>query len=184
MDDAAQTMIENLQKNTGKNLEEWIEIVKKQKLEKHGEILKFLKGEHGFTHGFANLIAHKTLKSDAGSADDLDTLVQEQYKGKEHFLALYESIKKEIESFGNDIEIAPKKAYVSVRRKKQFAMIIPATKSRMEIGLNLKGQEPEGILEIDSKTNGMCSHKINLTGPDDWNDEVKGWLLKAYQGAG
>ena len=80
MDDAAKTMIENLQKNTGKSLEEWVDLVKKQKLEKHGEILKFLKGDHGFTHGFANLIAHKTLKSDAGSADDLDTLVQEQYK--------------------------------------------------------------------------------------------------------
>ena len=38
-------MIENLRKNTGKSLEEWISIVKKTGIEKHGEIIKYLKSE-------------------------------------------------------------------------------------------------------------------------------------------
>ena len=59
MDKATQTMIENLHKNTGKTLEEWIDIVKKQTFVKHGEIIKFLKEQHEFTHGFANLVARK-----------------------------------------------------------------------------------------------------------------------------
>jgi hypothetical protein len=37
---------ENLHKNTGKPLEEWIEVVKKERLLKHGEIMKFLKEQH------------------------------------------------------------------------------------------------------------------------------------------
>jgi hypothetical protein len=63
-------------------------------------------------------------------------------------------------------------------------MLIPAAKTRYEIGLNLKGQEPEGILEIDTKTNGMCSHKIHLNELEDINHEVMDWLKKAYENGG
>ncbi|WP_192350220.1 DUF4287 domain-containing protein [Algoriphagus sp. Y33] len=184
MDQATQTMIENLEKNTGKSLDEWTAIVLKENLKKHGEILKFLKSEHGFTHGFANLIAHKALKSDSGSVEDTHELITKQYQGKEHFLPIYEKLSTEIKAFGSDMEFAPKNSYVSVRRKKQFAMLIPATKTRYEIGINLKGHPPEGILEIDTKTNGMCSHKIHLAEASDLTPEVISWLKKAYETAG
>lgn len=184
MDAATQTMIDNLQKNTGKSLEEWIAIVQKQNLGKHGEILKFLKSEHGFTHGFANLVAHKALKSDAGSAEDSNDLVKKQYAGKEHFWPVYEKLKAEIELFGQDVEFAPKNAYVSVKRKKQFAMLIPASKTRYEIGINLKGQSPEGVLEAETKSNAMCSHKVIINHEEQVTDEVIAWLRKAYAAAG
>lgn len=103
MDDQAQTMIENLHKNTGKSLEEWVDLVKKEKLEKHGQIVKWLKETHSFTHGFANLEAHKMLKSDAGSDSDHDALIHSQYKGKEHFLPVLEKLKNEISLFGKDV---------------------------------------------------------------------------------
>jgi hypothetical protein len=161
MDKATQTIIENLYKNTGKTLENWIEIVKKQNFAKHGEIVKFLKEQHSFTHGFANLVAHKANESDAGSAENADDLIIKQYKGKEHFKALYDKLIADIRTFGNDIEIAPKNAYVSLRRSKQFATLQPTTKTRFEIGINLKGQEPKGKLEAE-KPNSMCSHKIKI----------------------
>lgn len=184
MDDQAKTMIENLHKNTGKSLEAWIDLVKKEKLEKHGQIVKWLKETHGFTHGFANLVAHKTLKSDAGSSPEQDELIQSQYKGKEHFLPLLDRLKNEIRLFGKDVEFIPKKAYISVKRKKQFAMLIPATKTRFDIGINLKGQEAEGVLAIDTKTSGMVSHRIELQSVDELSSEVIDWLIKAYESAG
>lgn len=184
MDQAAQTMIDNLEKNTGKSLDEWVSIVQKGNFTKHGEILKFLKSEHGFTHGFANLVAHKTLKSDAGSASDSDDLIKKQYKGKEHFLPLYEDLCAEIKAFGTDIEFSPKNAYVSVRRKKQFAMLIPATKTRFDIGINLKGQEPSGILELDTKSSGMVSHRMVINHEEQYSEELIDWLKKAYEAAG
>jgi len=79
MDQAEKTMIENLHLKSGKTLDEWIVIVKNLKIEKHSEIISFLKKTHSFTHGFANLVAHKTLKSDAGSVNNTETLIEKQY---------------------------------------------------------------------------------------------------------
>ena len=183
MDKATQTMIDNLHKNTGKTLEEWIGIVKMYNFAKHGEIVKFLKEQHNLTHGFANLVAHKANESDAGSAQDQDDLIVKQYKGKEHFQPIYEKLMNEIKSFGDDIEIAPKNTYVSLRRKKQFAILNPATKTRFEIGINLKGQEATGKLEAE-KANSMCSHKINISEISEIDNEIIDWLKKAYENAG
>ena len=177
-------MIDNLQKNSGKSLDEWIEIVMKEKLQKHGEILKFLKESHGFTHGFANLVAHKALKSDAGSADDQDELVRKQYVGKEFFWPIYEVLKKEIASFGKDVEFIPKNSYVSVKRKKQFAILVLATKTRYEVGINLKGQPAHGILELETKANSMCSHKVVVNHEEQITPELISWLRKAFEAAG
>lgn len=184
IDKATQTMIDNLQKNTGKSLEEWIETVNRENFAKHGEILKFLKETHGLTHGFANLIAHKAKGSDAGSAENQDDLILKQYAGKEHFIPVYQNLMAEIGKFGNDIEIAPKNAYVSLRRKKQFALLQPATKTRFEIGIILKGQESAGKLEKINTANAMCSHKINVNGVNEIDAEVIDWLKKAYENAG
>jgi len=183
MDKATQTMIENLHKNTGKTLVQWVDIVNSQSISKHGEIVKFLKETHGLTHGFANLIALKAKGSDAGSVDNQDDLITKQYQGKAHLKPIYDMLISEIQAFGKDIEIAPKNTYVSLRRKKQFAILNPATNTRFEIGINLKGQEPKGKL-VAEKPNSMCSHKINLADIIDMDKEVLEWIKKAYDKAG
>lgn len=182
MDKATQTMIDNLYKNTGKTLEDWVAIVRKEQFAKHGEILKYLKTEHGFTHGFANLVAMKAREADAGSVENKDELIEEQYKGKEHMRPIFDKLMQGILLFGKDVEVAPKRAYVSLRRKKQFALLQPATKTRFEVGLNLKELENQGKLAPSS--NAMCSHKINLTSIEDIDTEVIDWLRAAYEQAG
>jgi len=184
MDKAEETMIENLHRITGKTLEQSIVVVSKEKLEKHGEIIKFLKETHGLTHGYANLVAHKAKGSDAGSAENKEELIEKQYKGKEHLIPIYDRLFGEIQKFGSDIEIAPKNAYVSMRRKKQFAILQPATKTRFEIGINLKGQEARGKLEAINTPNAMCSHRINVADTKDIDNEIIGWLKQAYDNAG
>ena len=57
----AESMIANMPEKTGKSLTEWLKIVKKLPLEKHGQIVSHLKKEYGIGHGFANLVAHKHL---------------------------------------------------------------------------------------------------------------------------
>ncbi|WP_239023047.1 DUF5655 domain-containing protein [Pontibacter mangrovi] len=139
------------------------------------------KKEHGLTHGYANLVAHKSKGADAGAAANPDALIGRQYAGKEQ--PRYNKLLDEVTKLGEDIEITPKNSYVRVRRKKQFATFKPATKTRFDIGLHLSGQEPLGKL-VPEKPNAMCSHKINLTDINGIDKEVIGWIKAAYDKAG
>ena len=181
MDKAVETMIANLQKNTGKSLTEWVAVVQSSGLSKHGEIIKFLKTEHGFTHGFANLVAHEARGSAAANLAETMDLVAEQYKGKESLRPMYDQLITQIHQFGKDVEAAPKKAYVSLRRNKQFAILQPSTKTRLDIGLNLRDVEPQGRLEAAGSWNSMCSHRIRATDLKDIDAEVVKWLKMAYE---
>jgi len=69
IDKATQTQITNIEKSTGKKLEEWIAIVNKSGFVKHGELVNFLKEKHGFTHGNANTIVHFAKQSHAGTTE-------------------------------------------------------------------------------------------------------------------
>lgn len=177
------TMIANMKEKTGKTLEQWLEVAAAAKVAKHGEVVKHLKGEHGLTHGFANLVAHKLLASDAGSADAAD-LVAAQYSGARAGLRpIHDALLAAIGKFGKDVEIAPKKAYVSLRRNKQFGLIQPSTATRVDVGLNLKGAAASGRLEVSGSFNSMVSHRVRLADVKDVDRELVGWLKKAYEEA-
>jgi hypothetical protein len=181
--DAEASMIANLKENTGKTLDQWLTLVAKAKLAKHGEIVNLLKEDHGVTHGYANLIAHKALKSDAGSAEG-DDLVAQQYAGAKAALRpIYDKLVSEINKFGSDVELAPKKAYVSVRRSKQFAILQPSTATRFDVGINLKGTPPAGRLEASGSFNAMVTHRVRMESAKDVDKELISWLKKAYESA-
>lgn len=182
IDKALHTMIINLQAKTGKSLEEWMDVVSKKNLAKYGEIVRFLKDQYAMTHGFANLVAHKALVQDTSLSEVVEDQTEKLFKGKEHLKSLYEALMAKINALGDDIEVAPKKSYVSVRRKKQFATLCPATKTRFELGIQLKGQEAMGKLKVE-KPSSMCSHKILLTDFQDIDIEVVDWIKKAYHNA-
>ncbi|MCL1066056.1 DUF4287 domain-containing protein [Shewanella olleyana] len=177
MDKALQTMIDNMPEKTGKSLAQWLEILIEQNIEKHGQAVKYLKEQHGVTHGFANTIVTLSKQKDE-SADDLVSL---QYQGKEQLQPIYDLLISTVKGFGDDVVITPKKASVSIIRKKQFALIKPATKSRIDLGLKLKDTAPEGCLEASGPFGAMCSHRIQLSEVSDVNAEVKQWLLEAYK---
>ncbi|UWX54221.1 DUF4287 domain-containing protein [Maribacter litopenaei] len=134
MDPALQTMIANMPEKTGKSLEEWKVLLKQKAFAKHSEGVNYLKKEHGVTHGFANTIVALS-KEENNSAEDLVTT---QYKGKENLLAIYEALIAYVKSLGEEVTIAPKKTSVSVIRKRQFILIKPATKTRIDLGFKLK----------------------------------------------
>lgn len=183
-DEMTASMIENLEAKTGKTLDQWVKIAKASKAAKHGELVKFLKSEHGVTHGYANLIAHETLQSAAGHAEDTADLVAAQYaRPKAPLKPIYDALIKEVRNFGKDVEIAPKKAYVSLRRSKQFAILQPSTKTRLDVGLNLKGTAPAGRLEESGSFNAMVSHRVRLEDKKDVDPELIGWLKQAYTDA-
>lgn len=182
--DAEASMIANLKENTGKSIDEWVRIATRGGVKKHGEIVAALKSEHGLTHGYANLVAHRALKSAASDADP-DDLVTAQYAGAKAALRpIYDALVEALEKFGSDVELAPKKAYVSVRRAKQFAILQPSTATRLDVGINLKGAMPTGRLEASGSFNAMVSHRVRVASPGDVDQQLVGWLRQAYDAAG
>ncbi len=173
-------MEQGLLEKTGKSLDHWIGVVKASGIEKHKAIIDFLKAEHGFTHGFANFVALKARSADAGSMDDLD-LMSNQYEGKADLKPIYDKLREEMEKFGSDITITPKKDSVSFIRKRQFALVKPATKTRIDLGLKLKGIPNEGRLEDSGPFGAMCTHRIRIESLDMVDQEVIDWLKQAYE---
>ena len=150
------SMIAGLREKTGKTLEEWLEILRSSDLSKHKEFVTLLKTDYGITHGFANMIALQALQTDSHTASDADALVDAQYaNAKTGLRAIYEAVLVAVQKFGTDVEIAPKKAYVSLRRTKQFAIVQPSSATRVDVGICLKAVEPAGRLETSGSFNSL-----------------------------
>lgn len=179
MDKALQTMINNMPEKTGKALNEWKKILAKETFAKHSESVNFLKNIHGLTHGFANTIV--ALSKDSGDAPE--DLVINQYTGKEGLKPIYENLVSVVKKFGKDVVITPKKGSVSLIRNKQFALIKPATKTRIDLGLKLKGMEVTERLENSGPFGTMCTHRVRLQSEIEIDDELIDWLNRAYNGA-
>jgi predicted transport protein len=176
-----QTMIANLEKKTGKTLQHWIDVLINSKLTKSTELAKYLKTNHGFTQSMANFVAVQAKGIDPVTSDA--ELLEKQFEGKEEIKPFYEKLIKTLKHFGPDVEITPKDAYISIRRKKQFAMIQASTKARLDIGLNLKGQQPRNKLEPSGSFSSTCSHRIRVEKLEDVDQETIQWLMKAYENA-
>lgn len=178
-DTAAQieTMAANLADKTGRTLDEWVALARAQGFDKHGHIIGYLKSEHGLTHGYANLVATEARRQPATEVDH----VAAQYTGPKAALRpLYEDVIASALALGPDVEVAPKKTYVSLRRSKQFALVKPATRSQLEIGLNLAGEPGTDRLR---PATGMCSHSVRIGAAEELDDELRGWIEAAYRRA-
>ncbi len=177
-------MIAGLRDKTGKSLEEWLQILGSSGQTTHKEFMKLLKETHGLGHSYANLIALGALNSDSHTTEDTAALVDAQYAGgKAALRPIYDRLLAAITKFGSDIEVSPKKAYVSLRRGKQFAIVQPSTATRLDVGINLKGVEPTERLEASGSFNAMLSHRVRLSTVAEVDRELLAWLKKAYEAA-
>jgi hypothetical protein len=177
-------MIARLPEQTGHTLNQWRKLVASSGLTAHGKIVAFLKSEHGVGHGYANLIAHKSLHSDAVSSGSEADLVAAQYRGaRADIKPIYDTVIRKVEEFGRDVEISPKKAYVSLRRSKQFALLQPGA-GRLDVGIKLTGTAPTARLEPSGSFNAMVTHRVRVVSTAEVDAQLIGWLREAYGRAG
>ena len=184
------TQLANIEKKTGKSLTELVKLVKASGLVKHGEIRDMLKDKLKLGHGDANTLTHVALDptripgaASAPAKDDGGDPADEFYTGAKAALKpIHDKLMSEIEKFGA-FEIAPKKTYLSLRRKKQFAMVGPATNTQVEVGLNVKGLKAAGRL-VAQPEKSMCNYKVRIADVAEVDKELVGWLLQAFDAAG
>ena len=190
VDKGLEAQIHNIEEQYGKSLSEWIALIKESGTTKHTDMVTMLKSQYGMSHSSAHRVALKAREADGASmvqaakASGRDP-VEDLYSSKKANLKpLHDALMTAITSFGNDIELAPKKGYVSLRRKKQFAMIQPASVTRIDIGLILKGVPPTERLESASNFNALFTHRVRVNSVNDVDEQLISWLKQAYDLAG
>lgn len=186
VDKALETQLKNIQTRTGKSLDQLYAIIRKSGLSKHGELRDLLKTELKMGHGDANTLVHTFLKAASGPAAEpqsSDEVLDQIFAGPKATLRpIHDKLMAAINKFG-EFEVAPKKTYISLRRKKQFAMIGPATNTRVEVGLNLKGVKGTDRL-VELPAGQMCQYKVKVSDPKEVDKELLTWVRQAYDSAG
>jgi hypothetical protein len=182
LDDARATFERNIETATGRSVGDWAQQVLSQGLLRHSEMVAWLKTRHGLSHSHANHIAKQALHQAAPPPAD-DPVGPLFTGGKEALRPLYDQVVGAAVALGPDVEVAPKKANVSLRRRRQFALLQPSTRTRLDLGLILKGKPPTGRLEQSGSFHAMFTHRVKLATPEEFDAEVRAWLREAYEDA-
>lgn len=180
---ATETQLRNIEAKTGKTLDQLRKLVAASGFSKVGEQRSHLMQTLGLGYGDANALAlHASKKATppaATSADPLDTL----YSGNKAGLrTLHDKLAAAIDKLGPH-EKSPKKSYVSLRRKRQFAMLGPATKDALELGLNAKALPPSARLKTMPPAS-MCNYTVRVSSASEIDAELMEWARTAYEAAG
>jgi hypothetical protein len=186
-----QNWIATLKDKTGRSLEEWIDLVKKEGPPTEKESREWLKKEYGLGTNSAWWIAERAAGNSLGIAEDTPEgylkvaaeYVEAMFAGpKTGLRPIYEALLKLGKSMGKDVKVCPCKTIVPLYRNHVFAQIKPTTRTRIDFGFALKDTPATGRL-ID--TGGFAkkdriTHRIPITSLDEIDDEVERWLKVAY----
>ena len=186
VDDALKTQIRNIEATYGRPMSEWFVIIEELGLTKHPDVVALLKTKYGMAHGAAHrvsLLQRQSREPEAPSTDgDVTHLL---YDGKKAAApSAPRSAHAGDQGLGSDVEVVPKKGYLSLRHAKQFAMLQPTTATRIDVGLILKDTPVAGRLEDAQKFNALFTHRVRITSQSDIDPEFRRWVAAAYKAAG
>jgi hypothetical protein len=98
---------------------------------------------------------------------------------------VYDALAKAARAFGSDVEIMPRKSQVTFSRAKSFAVVRPATKDRVDVGLKLHGTKATARLVANAKAQTSDpSHTVGVHTSREVDRELTAWLRAAYDRAG
>jgi len=175
------SQIQNIEAKYGRSIDDWVELIQASGRTRHGEIVAMLKTEYGLSHGAANRVALVAMEALAPNAETTDPEMA-LYAGKGALLPIHSRLMGSVSGLGPDIEVAPKKGYLSLRRRKQFAMIRPAAR-HVDLGLILPGRPVDARFESAANFNALFTHRVRVRSVDEVDRELVGWLKAAYDAA-
>lgn len=167
----------------GRSIDEWKTLIRTTGLSGHKAVVDWLKAEHGMGHGHAGALAHGALSDGTPRPPEADLIAGLFTAKKAHWRPVYDRLAATIEGLG-DVQTFPKKGMVgfaAAGAKGQFVVLSPSTADRFDIGLKLKGIAPTERLGDAAGWYTSMTHRLQLTSPDQLDDEVLGWVADAYK---
>jgi len=177
-----QSQIQNIEAKYGRSIDDWVELIQASGRTRHGEIVAMLKTDYGLRHGAANRVALVAVDSIALKADSTDREADLYAGSKGALLPIHTRLMESVSGLGPDVEVAPKKGYLSLRRRKQFAMIQPSAR-HADLGLILPGRPVDARFESAASFNALFTHRVRVRSVNGVDRELVGWLEAAYEAA-
>ena len=171
-----------MQERTGRSLEEWVAVVNESGLDPldQGAVRKWLKAEHGIAQNTQWAIADAAATAAGWRRPEVDEYIAAQYSGDRAALRpVFDRVREALVGLGDDVTIAGRGGYIPFIRARQFAAVVAATKTRVDVGLRFT-EAPDSDLLVPTKGLGQATHKLGLGSPDDVTDEVLGLFAAAY----
>ena len=185
-----QKWLAELREETGRSMEEWLALVKKEAPKDEKSRRDWLKSKHKLGTNKASWIAERA--EGKGWEDTPEAYlkaavqyVEEQYAGpKEKLRPIFDELLTLGKSIGSDVKACPCRTIVPLYREHVFAQIKPTTNSRIDLGFALthyKGKLSKRLID----TGGLAkkdriTHRIEISSAGEIDGEVKRWLKTAY----
>jgi Domain of unknown function (DUF5655)/Domain of unknown function (DUF4287) len=186
-----QKWIADLKPKTGRTLDEWIALARKDGPKDDPSRRAWLKSKHKLGTNSAWWISER-VDGKGGEEDSPEKYlatavfyVEEQYAGKKSALRpIYDEILSLAKSMGHDVKACPCKTIVPLYRNHVFAQLKPTTNSRLDLGLcftTYKGKLPARLIDTGGRAKkDRITHRIELTSTSQIDPDLKKWLRAAY----
>jgi len=183
IDAAMDGVVDNMKERTGRSLDEWVALVQRKGPDPLDQkaVRAWLRDVHGVLQNSQWAIAMAAAEAAGWSLPTADAYTDALYTGpKAHLRPIHDAALGALLDLGDDVEIEGRASYITLRRARQFALLVPATKTRVDLGLRFRS-EPEHPRLAKAKGLGQCTHKVGLGSIDEIDDELIGLMRLAYE---
>ena len=140
----------------------------------------WLKEAHGVPQNSQWAIAFAAAEAAGWVQPDVEGYVYAQYTGaKAGLRPVFDRVRAVAERPGDDVTVEGRGGYTPFVRRRQFAAVAAATRTRVDLGLRYVDPPASSLLR-EGKGPGQSTHKIGLSSPEDVTAEVEGLLRAAY----
>lgn len=171
VEDGIAAQLRNIEATYGRSIDDWVEVIRASGLTKHTDVVGMLKSTHDLKHGAAHRLSLVARERSATAASSPSVAPRIQ--------PAYDRLLEAVQALGDDVEQVPKKGYISLRRRKQFAML-QAGAAWVNVGLILPRSEAGERLESAATWNALFTHRVRVRSADEIDSELLSWLRAAY----
>lgn len=181
--DIMAAVAESMKERTGRSLEQWVTVVIDaglDPLDPNG-VRRWLKSEHGVALNSRGAIADAAARGAGWQRPGVEDYVDQQYEGAKQVLRpLFDRVREIVEAFGADVVMEGRSTYTPFVRRRQFAAVAAATRTRVDIGVRF-GDPPDSPLLVASRAPGQATHRVSVTALGEITADVERLLRVAYE---
>ncbi len=183
-DDMAAAVASSMRERTGRSLEEWVAEVERRGPDPLDQraVRAWLRDEHGVPQNSQWAIAFAAAERAGWVRPDVEGYIDAQYAGaKAGLRPIFDRLRAVAEALGDDVSVEGRGGYTPFVRRRQFAAVRAATRTRVDLGLRFERAPASALLAVARSGPGQSTHKVGLASVGDVTPEVESLLREAYE---